>query len=345
MSNITITDVCNLSCPYCFNSFVTNTNPNHITTNQFEKIVDFILTGNTNRIGFIGGEPTLHPELGKLFEIAREKAKEAGKADMKLLLFTNGILLDRFYDEISKFDVDVLINVNSPNDIGEKMYEKLQGNLASLGRLIEHITLGINFYNPDMDTRFILDLLKQYRMKELRLGLPAPTTKEEKEAGMVENMLKIKPAMLNFIHDLNEIGVHPHFDCQAFPKCVLLEDEIEFLKEVNIDLVRDSCCTPVIDFTQDGSAIRCFGLSADMPKVNIKDFASYSDLDRYFFTSIDVLANCIPATDRCSNCYLRKVGRCSAGCLSYKADAIKSLKKVLNRAYDVQFDVTGEDCD
>ena len=69
LADIHITDKCNLNCPHCYvkkgNREMTAANF-ELTLNQCQKLGIF-------QIAIGGGEPTLHPKLGKFLKIARQK--------------------------------------------------------------------------------------------------------------------------------------------------------------------------------------------------------------------------------------------------------------------------------
>ncbi len=102
---VEITDYCNLECPICI---VNNTHANHMTTDQFQKIVDQLVAqeGFCESIGLCGGEPTSHPEFFKLVEIATRP--EVGR----VVVITNGIRLgrdDEFADELKRRGVYIAL--------------------------------------------------------------------------------------------------------------------------------------------------------------------------------------------------------------------------------------------
>ena len=70
MANILLTNVCNLQCPYCFANYYTHDIAEEITLESFKKALDFIASSNNQneKIGLIGGEPTLHTQFGEILE-------------------------------------------------------------------------------------------------------------------------------------------------------------------------------------------------------------------------------------------------------------------------------------
>ena len=95
---IEITDHCNLECPVCI---VNNQYANHLSLEQFSEMVDLLVRneGFVESIALSGGEPTSHPQLLELLDIADRP--EVGR----VVLITNGLRLGRsreFAQELSK---------------------------------------------------------------------------------------------------------------------------------------------------------------------------------------------------------------------------------------------------
>ena len=85
---IEITDYCNLECPVCI---VNNQNANHITNEAFTKIINTLVKneGQLESVAFSGGEPTSHPRLLELIDIATRE--EIGR----IVIITNGLRLGK----------------------------------------------------------------------------------------------------------------------------------------------------------------------------------------------------------------------------------------------------------
>jgi|GEM_PF-159087 len=85
---VEITDHCNLECPVCI---VNNLYANHISNEQFSKIIDQLVEneGFCESIALSGGEPTSHPRILELLDIANRD--EIGR----VVVITNGLRLGR----------------------------------------------------------------------------------------------------------------------------------------------------------------------------------------------------------------------------------------------------------
>ena len=327
MANIMITNVCNLSCSYCFaNEYVNRDGIQHIKPEVFEQALHFALTAKKEEhIGLIGGEPTLHPKFGQILQIINEKeqVKEA-------ILFTNGLRIDDYLEELKNEKIHLLINVNNPEVIGRVSFEKIRSNIKRCltENGMEHrITLGLNIYDPELSYDYIFEFLDEFPLKELRLSIIVPNEHPEDSFDALAYFKKMKPAALSVIKRCLQKGITPYYDCNKLPLCLLSAEEREELYRLfgsmpisNI-LSEKVNCSPVIDILQDLTAVRCFGLS-DYMNVDIRDFSSIDDLRGFFENEIDIHAHSTLHHPECINCYERRCKKCSGGCLAYKIDRI-----------------------
>lgn len=337
MANIMMTDVCNLRCPYCFANEFVNKDKNEISEENFEKAVDFIV-GDKSRssLGLIGGEPTLHSQFEKYLRklIVDDRVKT-------VVVYTNGILLDRYWDVVCHPKVRLLINCNSPKDIGEKQFEKLCENLdyLLLTRMFQkNVTLGINMYQPDFPYEYILELLKKYEFHHVRVSVSVPNLEDERNADAHQYFERMKPRMFAFFHELLSNDIIPNYDCNKIPSCLITEEDVEeFIqygdreyihKNIDDSNITDKIvkCSPVIDIRQDLTAVRCFGLS-ECTKQKISDFSGIRELENYYLRTIDAYACNTVYSEKCVDCHAREVRKCNGGCLAFKIKDILSMRE------------------
>ena len=292
MANIMMTDVCNLQCPYCFANEFVNKDKNEITEEAFDKAVDFIVgDGSHSSVGLIGGEPTVHPKFEYFMRklIADERVKG-------IIVYTNGILMDCFWNVLCHPKTHLLINCNSPKDIGQRQFEHLCKNLNVLIEeklCADRITLGINMYKHDFEYKYLLELLIKHKIHHVRVSITVPNFDEERNSNPHLYFADMKPRMLEFFHELLKNEIIPNFDCNKIPSCLIEEEELssfsqyfdnDFIKR-NISksniITTEVHCAPVIDIRQDLTAVRCFGLSA-CTKQNILDFAGIKELENFY---------------------------------------------------------------
>lgn len=333
MANIMITERCNLKCPYCFANEFVNKHPNDITIQNFRIALDFVATDSRERVGIIGGEPCLHPDFQKIIEtlIYDNRIKN-------VVLFTNGVYIDKYIKLLTHEKIHLLINCNPPSSIGKEAFKKLQNNLDLFVQeyyLKSKITLGINMYRPDFEYEYMLDFLQKYQYDYVRTSIVVPNTDGDRQINPLEYFRYMKASVKKFFIELSKRKVLPHYDCNLMPSCVLDEEEKEqiagILKANKVNssnlLGEVAICKPVIDILPDLSAVRCFGLS-NHGKVAINRFKTITELHYYFLNMFDVFAYNTIASSECLDCEKRITMKCTGGCMAFKAPQILKLQSV-----------------
>lgn len=334
-----LTDVCNLRCPYCFANEFVNKAPNEISIQNLKKALDFIATDPRNRsVGLIGGEPTVHSRFKEVLKILIEDSRYE-----QVVIYTNAVAMDKYWNEISHPKFRLLVNCNAPEDMGQNAFDKMVKNLDIMIRdkyMLDRVSLGINIYKPDFDYTFILNLLKKYRLKTLRFAIAVPNMENNRNINALKYFRVFKQPIKKFFKIMLDNGVTPYYDCNKMPFCMFDDTDIsEFLKylpsnglqpmtDSNDHSINNSHvhCSPVIDIRHDLTAVRCFGLS-EYTKVKISDFLCFGDLYNYYMNMIDAFAYNTVCAEDCRDCYRRKTAQCYGGCLAYKINDILKLSK------------------
>lgn len=331
MPNIMLTYGCNLKCSYCFANEFVNKRSNYITEENFVKAIEFLTREGVARIGLIGGEPTLHPKFKDFLEylINNRKVDEA-------TIYTNGILLDKFINQIIAPKFRLLVNCNSPKEIGELQFEKLRNNLRLLVNdhyMRDRMNLGINLYKDDLDYSYIIDLLRECDLHRVRISLTVPDFSICGNVNAIEYFKNRKTFLLKFLADMQKNNILPYYDCNKPPYCIWTDEEKEWLENmvakyhVESNLIGDhSFCFPVIDILPNLQAVRCFGMS-EYEKVCIDDFTGVSEIASYFLNHIDSASYQIPVGDECKECRKRQTRKCTAGCIGFKSESITKINE------------------
>lgn len=335
MANINLTYRCNLKCPYCFANEFVNKHEVDITTENFQKAVAFATSSGACRIGLIGGEPLVHP----LFPIFLNSL--INNNDVKgINLYTNGVYLDKYLELIKNPKVDILINCNSPQQIGKNNFERITSNISNL--YIEKatsLTLGINLYDECTNYEYIFDLLRDFNQKGIRIAVTVPDFSCQTKISPIRYFKERKNMLKLFFKELRKIGVMPYYDCNAVPACIWNAEELRTLKEwindtpnVSTNIINGATrCYPVIDILPDLKAIRCFGLSS-ISKVKIQDFKNIRDLEDFYINVIDNVATRICSSKQCITCYDHKIRKCMSGCIGFNSKYINDINRYIEES-------------
>lgn len=128
---VSLTDKCNLRCHYCMpidSTFISS--DKYIKTNDLIQIINELNLFGLNQIRFTGGEPLLREQFREIINrINHERFQKIG-------LTSNGILLDRYFDDLKKNNVHFL-NISLDSLDSQNFKSITHGNHFS--RVLENI--------------------------------------------------------------------------------------------------------------------------------------------------------------------------------------------------------------
>ena len=109
--NCFITEDCNFNCPMCH--VANSRQKQHLQTLSFEtikKLADDVASSGVS-FQLSGGEPLLHPEIISIIKYLHQKKIPPG-------LVTNGLLLEKYADQLIKSGLDFLaVSLDGPNEM------------------------------------------------------------------------------------------------------------------------------------------------------------------------------------------------------------------------------------
>lgn len=331
MANLMLTKQCNLHCSYCFANEFVNKQSDIMSFEDFSYCLQFLSTNPQERIGLIGGEPTLHPELKRMLVALIDSPFTS------VCLFTNGILLNQYFSELRNSKFQILVNLNAPEKVGVSQYEQIMDNLDQMIYHLymkDQVGLGLNIYDPDMDFSHVLDALKRFQQKKLRLSVVVPNMEDGRHVDPLTYFQSMMGTVRKLLDQLLKLDIAPNFDCNYIPSCLLEPKDLELLQKYGITMQRSNLthvhpiCSPVLDILPDLQVVRCFGVS-DLYRVSLRNFENTEALRRHFLMEIDALAYHILPNAACEQCQQYASGKCSCGCYAYRLQKLKELRKKL----------------
>lgn len=323
MPNIAITTYCNLHCPYCFaDTMIQTEDIKNITIEQFEKTLNWVYKNKDidknileERIGLIGGEPTLHPKFKEILSIVEYYEKQY---NIKSILFTNAVYLEKFLPYLPS-NMTLLININTPTAMTKEQWEKMNSTLDKLAlwNWIQEprVTIGCNLCMEIDDYSFLWNIVDKYKIKYVRVSVTAPT-KEEYKKNKDEYYLKMLPKFLNFVKEADSRNVILGRDCNYIPYCYYEnEEELKLIKKVlRVPPCSSPHCGPVIDITPDFMASACFGA---YKLIDCNLFDDYRQL-QYYLLHKHIMPKFINNNSgKCKDCEKHKLLQCQGGCLAF----------------------------
>lgn len=311
-----INNYCNLKCSYCFAS-CNPEDPVNISDENYYTYIRFLKKSNFRSLRILGGEPTLHPKFATfVLEALNDPFFQ------QVLIFSNAIALKKeLSNSIVHGKLRFLINLNSPELIGDIAYRKTLDNLHYLVEEYRRrgirpiVTLGINIFEPDFKYDYIIKATKDLGLQSIRYSITVPT-----KSGLSINLDYYKqyiPKLMSFYDDCYSNNIQTHADCNYIPKCLFTNDDLMDMTISGHDMAYRNNCSPVMDVRPNLDVARCFPFS-ELTTVNLTNFNNINDLQKYFVSLIDEKIWDKPPYSQCEDCRFFNEKKCQSGCLSYR---------------------------
>ncbi len=308
MANLVISAICNRTCAYCFTRDHYEDNGGgavFLDLDGFEARLDFLDRSGIDQARLIGGEPTLHPDFPLLVERARARGKT-------VIVFSNGLMPEPALACLEALPGDacsVLVNVNAPEDMGASTFQQL---CATLRRLGQKATPGLNIYRVDLELAFLLNLVGETGCRPvIRLGLAHPCLSGSNRFVRPHQYVAIGRRIVHFARRAAGAGIRVEFDC-GFVPCMFSPPDLEALRALGASAAWK--CNPILDIDLEGRAIYCFPLSR-LGYLPLTPQANAEKLRRSFEARVQPYRRAGVFVE-CSTCPLKRSGECPGGCLS-----------------------------
>ena len=128
---LSLTYRCNLNCSMCtqYGDGFKQHAPADMTVEQWEKFFESVSDVNPKpKMLLMGGEPLLYKDFEKLFDLTQ-------KHGFNVQIVTNGVLLDRYLEQISKTDTTITISL----DGFEKTHDSIRNKQGTFKKVMENI--------------------------------------------------------------------------------------------------------------------------------------------------------------------------------------------------------------
>ena len=311
MPNLLITDYCNRACPYCFakdkvgqQKGVEYRNRRDISLEHVNVLIQFLKRSDHPYFSILGGEPTLHPQFTDIVDRAIGNR-------LKVKVFTNGLMSRKIQKYLFRNNVDIVLNINEPDETPFRHLKKLENVYENLG---PNIRLGFNIYKEDFNLSFLFKLIDKHHMhRSIRLGISQPIL-NRKNIFIAPNMYrKIGKKLVGFAEEADRSDIRFTFDC-GFILCMFSKTDIGKLFHYAAQL--RFVCGPAIDFDPDLNIWPCFPLSS-VENRKLAEFANFKELVNYY-EGIKRKFSHIGMFTRCNSCKFLKRKQCHGGCISHK---------------------------
>ncbi|MGD0336675.1 MAG: radical SAM protein [Candidatus Omnitrophota bacterium] len=320
--NILFTNYCNQKCSYCFAAYKLKlsqpTVKSYISTKNLRKIINFCKKSNVNHVGILGGEPTLHPDFSKAIKMIASEG-------LRFTIFSNGIIRNKkdilFLRDIEDKKCNIIININAPDSYKGGGYARVKETLQMLHK---KISLGFNIYQEELETYFLIELVKKYNLKrEIRLGIASPILGYDNQYVPLDKHRIIAKKIVEFAGRCDEADIACYFDC-GFTLCSFTRSECGKLHYFNAHLVTH--CKPVIDVAPDLTVWQCF-VTSTLWNRKLTDFKDMDEILRFYENKFKGFRK-VGATEKCLSCKYLLRKQCSGGCLAHTLRSFNVERKI-----------------
>ena len=307
MANLSITNVCNKSCVYCFAKDAKDEYGKlHMSDNIYEKALDYLERSKIKQARLLGGEPTLHPNFTKFVQKALDR-------NLEIMLFTNGLISDKILDflaDIPENNLSILLNTIHPDENNLQGMKRQQAVMKKLGNTI---IPGVNIYSAGQELDYLLEYVIKYNLKkEIRIGISHSVLSQNNVYLHPKEYPKIGYNIAMFKIKAKKYSIFLGFDC-GFVPCMFPEEYYDLLSE---ELKKaGTACHPIIDMLSDGTFISCYPLN-NFKKIKLNDKIHAKNLMQSFDKALLPYKN-VGIYPHCTSCPLFK-NRCNGGCMSFR---------------------------
>lgn len=313
MSNLVISRVCNMNCPFCFAAGLMQSgrqsdDQRFISRADFSARLGYLKRSGINSVRMIGGEPTLHPQIRELIE-------EARRAGMQVMIFTHGFLKESllaYLEGLPEKDCTLLVNMNAGGGDVSRSEELDAARNRTLKRLGHLAAVSFNIHTPNFDLLPIMEsIIKAGSRRIIRLGLAHPSLAGGNIHLHPKRYPHVAGRIAGFAKTAGAHGIRFEFDC-GFVRCMFSEEELGALRQAGSEV--NYQCSPILDVDLNGAACHCFPL-ADRFSVQMEAGSSASELrDRLVEQTRHARAAGVYPT--CSSCGFKARRECTGGCLA-----------------------------
>ena len=300
MANISLTQVCNQRCTYCFAQALPSRR--EMRPADFRALLELLGRSGVDEARLVGGEPTLHPEFPSL-------VKEAAGRGLQVRVFSNGLMPGPALSALQALPPDrcsVLINTPCPLPATGPSGQ-LEKTLQALG---PRAGIGINIYRPRLPIESVLPLIDRYGLRRtVRLGLAHPCLGADNAFLHPRHYATVGREILQLFQDARERQIAFSFDC-GFVPCMFPPEFWEHAGPAANEV--GGQCGPIPDILPDLTAIPCYALG-NLTQYPVSGCAKTGDLVRRFQERLAVPGG-LGLFAHCRRCDWRARGRCNGGC-------------------------------
>lgn len=303
MIKIFVTYRCNLACPYCFAARMRREYPGDMPREAFARLLRWMRGAGLPAAAFIGGEPTLHPDLPEMIEAT-------AAAGIPAALFTNGLFPVSLAERLAPLVSNFVVNYNDPAGYAPAQAAMLHATLVRLRELGARVAFSKNFYRGGLDYDYLLGALDRYGVNAVRYDISRPDNDADNDHFTHNDTRRVMSHAASFVKACEARGVRAGLDCSV-RLCDLHDEDRRYLERVSMKF--SGICHPCADVHPDLSASYCL----PMRGIGVPDVTAFADHAALMWQLAEAarpvrLANVSAACFECRD-FMR---RCQGGCMA-----------------------------
>ena len=232
---------------------------------------------NNNRVTYLGGEPTLHPEFSRFVLYTLDQG-------FRITVFTSGVVSEATLASMTKClggvpadKLHFICNLNHPSLSPDAELASIHRFLDTFGR---RTGPGYTLYQVDFDLGFLIDYVARFSLsKDLRLGLAHPIPGQRNACISLAELSAAARRLAECLPLFEAAGIRPHFDCGML-FCLFNDAERAAFSRLAGCPPRFTC-DPPIDIGPDLNVWACFPLHGCESK-SLRGFNDLSDVVQFF---------------------------------------------------------------
>ena len=313
---LAVTMNCQLKCSYCISGCASPSNFQETSSQEIERLFDWMQQKGIKRIGLTGGEPTLFSKFEPLLEQIRAR-------EFELYLATNGLASEKLTAAIIRAKPLCVTMHLTPEVLGSKRMDTYIRNAREYTDAGIYAIVRCNFLKTIDDPWAYLNVAKETGISEIRTAIPMPRATGGNQFVDSRRLVQYGNVLDRLVAGGQQTGVAVRL-AKPFPVCFLARATArQFLANGSLAVacpVHQSGYANNIVVQSDLRYSACLGLDqlSDRPIVASKSLTRAAGTHRKMIQK----RMHQPIMDICSACPLWKGGRCVGGCLSYRTSAV-----------------------
>ncbi len=291
---------CNLSCKYCYARDFKEKIPNDMTLNDFYRLLIWAKKNKWNRMVFLGGEPTLHPDFSDMLKLCY-------KHKMFITIATNNVFPSRIISNVKSFwHENVIVNYNARQVANSSQQRFFDRNLKEWKA--RNISFGFSYIigKDKEDLRKLFFDVEYYKPTFVRTSLALPDSSKQ---NLGCNIFDYSQHFFRQIMQIQKECVRlriPFYNYRPIPVCMFSDKEWKKLKEISPYVAYTRCpigykgrYTYMLTVNPDLSFSFCY--SVFMKNENILKFKNRKELNAFLKkNTAQLISNCL--IESCNEC-------------------------------------------